>query len=178
MTVWWWPSWHTGWFWRKNSHSPLEIQDFEEFFLFSIEWDFANRFSSQESKFWEKKLSFSSWLNFSSNSGEKSYFAIWLDFAPQCFAERESILKRQFCVVEQYSDFSLQKHFMETSTTKSLLWEGMVAQWKGQMQNMQEWDRRLICMESEDQRRRRRDWIFLLYLILATIKWIIIALTD
>ena len=99
-------------------------------------------------------------LNFSSNSREKSYFALWVDFDHQCFAERESILKRQFCVVEQYSDFSLQKHFMETTTTKSLLWEGMVAQWKGQMQNMQEWDRRLICMESEDQRRRRRDWIF------------------
>ena len=35
-------------------------------------------------------------------------------FDHQCFAERESILKRQFYVVEQYSDFSLQKHFMET----------------------------------------------------------------
>ena len=44
-------------------------------------------------------------------------------FDHQCFAERESILKRQFCVVEQYSDFSLQKHFMETTTTKSHLWE-------------------------------------------------------
>ena len=191
-------------FWRKS------------LFLFSIEWDFANRFSSRKSKFWEKKLIFSLdySLNFFSNSGEngrfprknrweqtkvsyslliallqpntrklrvvqippkfvsrildfpgtqcmeKSYFAFWLDFDKQCFAERESILKRQFRVVEQYSDVSLQKHFMETSTTKSLLWEGMVAQWKGQMQNMQEWDRRLICMESEDQRRRRRDWIF------------------
>ena len=49
-------------------------------------------------------------LNFSSNSGEKSYFAIWLDFDQQCFAERESILKRQLCVVEQYSNFSQQKH--------------------------------------------------------------------
>ena len=132
-------------------------------------------FSSRNSRFW-KKFSFTSRkneilqtdslslldssLNVFSNSREKSYFALWVDFDHQCFAERESILKRQFCVVEQYSDFSLQKHFMETSTTKSLLWEGMVAQWKGQMQNMQEWDRRLICMESEDQRRRRRDWIF------------------
>ena len=35
-------------------------------------------------------------LNFSSNSREKSYFALWVDFDHQCFAERESILKRQF----------------------------------------------------------------------------------
>ena len=62
-------------------------------------------------------------LNVFSNSREKSYFALWVDFDHQCFAERESILKRQFCVVEQYSDFSLQKHFMETTTTKSHLWE-------------------------------------------------------
>ena len=132
-------------------------------------------FSSRNSRFW-KKFSFTSRkneilqtdslslldssLNVFSNSREKSYFALWVDFDHQCFAERESILKRQFRVVEQYSDVSLQKHFMETSTTKSLLWEGMVAQWKGQMQNMQEWDRRLTWMESEDQRRRRRDWIF------------------
>ena len=122
-------------------------------------------FSSRNSRFW-KKFSFTSRkneilqtdslslldssLNVFSNSREKSYFALWVDFDHQCFAERESILKRQFCVVEQYSDFSLQKHFMETTTTKSLLWEGMVAQWKGQMQNMQEWDRRLTWMESED----------------------------
>ena len=61
-------------------------------------------------------------LNFSSNSREKSKFAILVDFDQQCFAERESISKRQFCVVEQYSFFSQQKHFMETSN-KSLLWE-------------------------------------------------------
>ena len=53
-------------------------------------------------------------LNFSSNSGEKSYFAIWLDFDQQCFAERESILKRQLCVVEQYSNFSQQKHLSDS----------------------------------------------------------------
>ena len=103
-------------------------------------------FSSRNSRFW-KKFSFTSRkneilqtdslslldssLNVFSNSREKSYFALWVDFDHQCFAERESILKRQFCVVEQYSDFSLQKHFMETTTTKSLLWEGMNAQWKG-----------------------------------------------
>ena len=50
-------------------------------------------------------------LNFSSNSGEKSYLDVWLDFDQQRFAERESILKRQFCVVEQYSNFSQQKDF-------------------------------------------------------------------
>ena len=95
-------------------------------------------FSSRNSRF-GKKFSFSSRrneilqtdslslldssLNVFSNSREKSYFALWVDFDHQCFAERESILKRQFCVVEQYSDFSLQKHFMETTTTKSHLWE-------------------------------------------------------
>ena len=95
-------------------------------------------FSSRNSRFW-KKFSFTSRkneilqtdslslldssLNVFSNSREKSYFALWVDFDHQCFAERESILKRQFCVVEQYSDFSLQKHFMETTTTKSHLWE-------------------------------------------------------
>ena len=54
-------------------------------------------------------FSLDSSLNFSSNYGEKSYFAIWLDFDQQYFADRESILKRQFCVVEQYSNFSQQK---------------------------------------------------------------------
>ena len=33
-----------------------------------------------------------------------------VDFYQQCFAEMESILKRQFCV-EQYSNFSQQKDF-------------------------------------------------------------------
>ena len=56
-------------------------------------------------------FSLDSSLNFSSNYGEKSYFAIWLDFDQQYFAERESIWQRQFCVVEQYSYFSQQRHF-------------------------------------------------------------------
>ena len=49
-------------FWRTNSRSPLGIRDFEDKFLFSNEWDFANifSFSSQDSKFWEKKFTFSS----------------------------------------------------------------------------------------------------------------------
>ena len=59
-------------------------------------------------------------LNVFSNSREKSYFALWVDFDHQCFAERESILKRQFCVVEQYSDY---KSTTTTTTTKSHLWE-------------------------------------------------------
>ena len=100
----------------------LDCQDFEEQiivfllkfkilkkrqpFLFSIEWDFL------ESQNFERKKSvfpLDSSLNFSSKAGEKSYFAFWLDFDQQYFADRESILKRQFCVVEQYSNFSQQK---------------------------------------------------------------------
>ena len=34
-----------------------------------------------------------------------------MDFDQQYFAERESIWQRQFCVVEQYSYFSQQRHF-------------------------------------------------------------------
>ena len=102
-------------FWRKNSRSPLEIRDFEKKFSFTSR---KNEILQTDS------LSLlDSSLNVFSNSREKSYFALWVDFDHQCFAERESILKRQFCVVEQYSDFSLQKHFMETTTTKSHLWE-------------------------------------------------------
>ena len=151
-------------------------------------------FSSRNSRFW-KKFSFTSRkneilqtdslslldssLNVFSNSREKSYFALWVDFDHQCFAERESILKRQFCVVEQYSDFSLQKHFMETTTAKSHLWEYF------------EWlpSGKGICKTCKNE---IVDWLgwrvrtrgggeeidFLLYLILATIKWIIIALPD
>ena len=86
-------------------------------------------FSSRNSRFW-KKFSFTSRkneilqtdslslldssLNVFSNSREKSYFALWVDFDHQCFAERESILKRQFCVVEQYSNFSQQKHLSDS----------------------------------------------------------------
>ena len=101
-------------FWRTNSRSPLEIRDFEKI-----------SFTSRKNEILQTdSLSLlDSSLNVFSNSREKSYFALWVDFDHQCFAERESILKRQFCVVEQYSDFSLQKHFMETTTTKSHLWE-------------------------------------------------------
>ena len=67
-------------------------------------------FSSRNSRF-GKKFSFSSRrneilqtdslslldssLNFSSNSREKSYFPLWVDFDDRCFAKRESILKRR-----------------------------------------------------------------------------------
>ena len=103
------------------SHSPLEIRDFEENFSFSSRLNEILRTDSLlESKNFERKNSVSplnSPLNFLSNSGEKSYFAIWLDFDQQCFAERESILKRQLCVVEQYSNFSQQRHFCEMLIT-------------------------------------------------------------
>ena len=85
-------------FWRTNSRSPLGIRDFEEKFLFSNEWDFANIFSSQDSKFWERKVHFLLSifpLNFSSNSREKSKFAILVDFDQQCFATR--LPTRAFC---------------------------------------------------------------------------------
>ena len=94
-------------------------------------------FSSRNSRFW-KKFSFTSRkneilqtdslslldssLNVFSNSREKSYFALWVDFDHQCFAERESILKRQFCVVEQYSDSSVYK-----STSWRLLWPRVIS---------------------------------------------------
>ena len=87
-------------FWRKNSHYPLEIQDFEEKNSL-LDWmRFCKQILLSRVKISWKKL------NFSSNSGEKSYFAVCL-----CFAERESILKRKFCVVEQYSNFSQQMDF-------------------------------------------------------------------
>ena len=86
-------------FWRKNSRYPPEIQILKKNSL--LDWmRFCKQILLSRVKIsWEK-------LNFSSNSGEKSYFAVWL-----CFAERESILKRQFCVVEQYSNFSQQMDF-------------------------------------------------------------------
>ena len=95
------------------------------------------RKNSRNSRFW-KKFSFTSRnneilqtgslslldssLNVFSNSREKSYFALWVDFDHQCFAERESILKRQFCVVEQYSDSSVYK-----STSWRLLWPRVIS---------------------------------------------------
>ena len=115
-------------FWRKNSRSPLEIRDLEKNSLSLLEgMRFCKHilFLFSRFKILREKVHFLLSifpLNFSSNSREKSKFAILVDFDQQCFAERESISKRQFCVVEQYSFFSQQKHFMETSN-KSLLWE-------------------------------------------------------
>ena len=62
-----------------------------------------------------------SFLIFSSNSGEKSYLDVWLDFDQQRFAERESILKRQFCVIEQYS-VNKRTLVIVFSNTQSLFW--------------------------------------------------------
>ena len=83
-------------------------------------------FSSRNSRFW-KKFSFTSRkneilqtdslslldssLNVFSNSREKSYFALWVDFDHQCFAERESILKRQFC--EEVGDEDVKEFDMD-----------------------------------------------------------------
>ena len=78
---------------EKNSRYPLEIRDFEENFSFSSRLNkILQTDSLLESQNFERKNAVSpliSSLNFSSNSGETSYFAIWLDFDQQ----------RQFCVV-------------------------------------------------------------------------------
>ena len=93
------------------SHSPLEIRDFEENFSFSSRLNEILRTDSLlESKNFERKNSVSPSI-LPSNFCEKSCFAIWLDFDQQRFAERESILKGQFCAVLQYSNFSQQKHY-------------------------------------------------------------------
>ena len=80
---------------EKNSRYPLEIRDFEENFSFSSRLNEILQTDSllESQKFGRKFIFFSldSSLNFSSNFGEKSCFAIWLDFYQQYFAERESI---------------------------------------------------------------------------------------
>ena len=99
-------------FWRKNSRSPLEIRDFEKnLFHFSKEWDFANRFSFS-SRFFTQCLFQFSWEIIFCSLG-------W--FWPSVFCRKGKYFKKT--VVEQYSDISFQKHFMETTTTKSHLWE-------------------------------------------------------
>ena len=124
------------WGFRILNHENLKTANFSGFqdSKSSIVKILKNKllFSSWNSRFWRKGNPFSSLLNeifsrakilrekksvfpldsslnFSSKAGEKSYFAFWLDFDQQYFADRESILKRQFCVVEQYSNFSQQK---------------------------------------------------------------------
>ena len=78
---------------KKKIHSPLKIKDFEEISLSLLElMRFCKQILIQN---FERKNSLSpvdSSLNFSSNSREKSYFAVWVDFDQQCFAEGESIL--------------------------------------------------------------------------------------
>ena len=125
--------------WKQRAGWNLDFHMARSFFWISI-WRVENPSGAVLKSIWRvsfsgdfivgKKFSFSSRrneilqtdslslldssLNFSSNSREKSYFALWVDFDHQCFAERESILKRQFCVVEQYSNFSQQRHFGES----------------------------------------------------------------
>ena len=100
---------------KKNSCSPLEIQDFEENFSFSSRLnEILQTDSLLESQKFERQTQFLLSIppSISLLILVRNYiFATWLDFDRQCFAERESILKRQFCVVEQYSNFSQQKHF-------------------------------------------------------------------
>ena len=73
---------------KKKIHSPLKIKDFEEISLSLLElMRFCKQILIQN---FERKNSLSpvdSSLNFSSNSREKSYFAVWVDFDQQCFAE-------------------------------------------------------------------------------------------
>ncbi len=161
--------------WIFISRDALECQDFEEkiliflsqfeilkkiLFHFSKEWDFANRFSFS-SRFFTQCLFQFSWEIIFCSLG-------W--FWPSVFCRKGKYLKRQFCVVEQYSDFSLHKHFMETTTTKSHLWEyfewlpsgkgiyAKHARMRSLIDLVGEWG-----PEEEEKR-----LIFLLYLILAT----------
>ena len=139
-------------------------------FLFSKEWDFANRFSFS-SRFFTQFLFQFSWEIIFCSLG-------W--FWPSVFCRKGKYFKKTVlcCWAIFWLQFTKALHgdYYDQESSLGVFW--MVAQWKGHMQNMQEWDRRLTWLESEDQRRRRRDWFFLLYLILATIKWIIIALPD
>ena len=171
--------------WIFISRDVLECQDFEEqilvllskfeilkkiLFHFSKEWDFANRFSFS-SRFFTQCLFQFSWEIIFCSLG-------W--FWPSVFCRKGKYFKKTVlcCWAIFWLQFTKALHgdYYDQESSLGVFW--MVAQWKGHMQNMQEWDRRLTWLESEDQRRRRRDWFFLLYLILATIKWIIIALPD
>ena len=141
-------------FWRKNSRSPLEIRDFEEknLFHFSKEWDFANRFSFS-SRFFTQCLFQFSWEIIFCSLG-------W--FWPSVFFRKGKYFKKTVlcCWTIFWLQFTKALHgdYYDQESSMGVFW--MVAQWKGHMQNMQEWDRRLTWLESEDQRRRRRDWFF------------------
>ena len=121
-------------------------------FLFSKEWDFANRFSFS-SRFFPQFLFQFSWEIIFCSLG-------W--FWPSVFCRKGKYFKKTVlcCWAIFWLQFTKALHgdYCDQESSLGVFW--MVAQWKEHMQNMQEWDRRLTWLESEDQRRRRRDWIF------------------
>ena len=83
-------------------------------FLFSKEWDFANRFSFS-SRFFTQCLFQFSWEIIFCSLG-------W--FWPSVFCRKGKYFKKTvLCCWAIFWLFSLQKHFMETTMTKSHLWE-------------------------------------------------------
>ena len=149
------------------SQDVLDCQDFEDkilvllskfkiwkkiLFLFSKEWDFANRFSFS-SRFFTQFLFQFSWEIIFCSLG-------W--FWPSVFCRKGKYFKKTVlcCWAIFWLQFTKALHgdYYDQESSLGVFW--MVAQWKGHMQNMQEWDRRLTWLESEDQRRRRRDWFF------------------
>ena len=111
---------------KKFSFSSRNSRFWRKFlFLFSIE--ILRTDSLLESKNFERKNSVSPSI-LPSNFCEKSCFAIWLDFDQQRFAERESILKGQFCAVLQYSNFSQQKHYGDSILQHTIFFSGMLRQ--------------------------------------------------
>ena len=115
-------------FWRTNSHSPLEIWDFEVNFSFSSRLNEILQTDSllESQKIGKKFIFFLSILpSISLPILVRNHVLLfgWI-FYQQYFAERESIWQRQLCVVEQYSYFSQQRHFgdMVFSYTQSLFW--------------------------------------------------------
>jgi len=115
--------------WIFISRDALECQDFEEkilvllskfeilkkiLFHFSKEWDFANRFSFS-SRFFTQCLFQFSWEIIFCSLG-------W--FWPSVFCRKGKYFKKTvLCCWAIFWLFSLQKHFMETTMTKSHLWE-------------------------------------------------------
>ena len=87
-------------------------------FLFSIEWDFANRFSSRESKFWEKKLIFFSWLF---PQFLFQFYILYSNFSQQKHVS-DSILQNTIFILELDVRTPLSRHEkFEISTSRSPL---------------------------------------------------------
>ena len=135
----------------KKKFSKFEILK-KILFHFSKEWDFANRFSFS-SRFFTQCLFQFSWEIIFCSLG-------W--FWPSVFCRKGKYFKKTVlcCWAIFWLQFTKALHgdYYDQESSLGVFW--MVAQWKGHMQNMQEWDRRLTWLESEDQRRRRRDWFF------------------